>query len=144
MIRSTSQNRSIATAIANLIPRLAGLAGNGIAAYLRLKNDLGSFLLNWCARIDSRIQLRIHCISEPSQTPNLYSLSVHVGHSSKNYLIMNFLSACKSASLWNQIGSAFTDVTPVTRNGIWIALAIIWTARAYAKLRTKSCEVAAS
>ncbi len=51
---------------------------------------------------------------------------------------MNFLSACKSAtSLWNQIGSAFTDVTPVTRIGIWIALAVIWTAPACGQVADK-------
>ena len=51
---------------------------------------------------------------------------------------MNFVSACKSAtSLGNQIGSQFTDVTPVTRTGISIALAIIWTAPAYGQVADK-------
>ncbi len=51
---------------------------------------------------------------------------------------MNFLSACNSAtSLWSQIGSAFTDMTPVTRIGIRIALAIIWTEPAYGQVADK-------
>ncbi len=51
---------------------------------------------------------------------------------------MNFLSACKSTTLlWNQIGNAFTEVTPVARIGIWIALAIVGTAPAYGQVADK-------